>query len=79
MCHFYRIFPESPRWLYTQGRLEESKRIIVKAACVNKVKLSEDFFEDLTVQMEQESNTAFMKLFSNRTLAIRTLVLYVNW
>ena len=75
----YSIFPESPRWLFIQGRIEECKNIIEKAASINKVRLSSDFFTDLVVPAEENSSTAFIKLFSNRTLAIRTIVLYLNW
>ena len=80
-CFFFRIrlFPESPRWLFTQGRLEESKAIIEKAASWNKVKLSDDLFDSLALTNKVESKVMFLSLFSSRTLAIRTLVLYLNW
>lgn len=35
-----RALPESARWLLTRGRVEEAKRVIQKAASVNKRKLS---------------------------------------
>lgn len=40
-----RILPESARWLLTQGRQEEAKKIILKAARVNGKELSESLIE----------------------------------
>lgn len=36
---FYRILPESPRWLLTMGRVEETIEILEEAARVNKIVL----------------------------------------
>ncbi len=38
---YYSVLPESPRWLYTQGRNEEADEIVQKMARVNKVDLPE--------------------------------------
>ena len=39
------FLPESPRWLIANGKNEEAKNLIVKAASINNVKLSNDIFE----------------------------------
>lgn len=56
------------------------KKLIMKAASVNKAKISENFFTtNLPPPKKEEAEVAVYKLFSHRTLAIRTVVLYINW
>ena len=55
------------------------KKLILKAASFNKVEVSDGFFETLPTPTKAESKVAFYKLFTHRTLAIRTIVLYFNW
>ena len=76
---YYRFYPESPRWLYTNNRRDEMKKVIFKAASVNKVCISEEFLDNLPEPQKEETKVAFFKLFVHKKTAIRTLVLYVNW
>ena len=39
------LLPESPRWLIANGKKEEAKEMVEKAAKMNKVKLTPDIFE----------------------------------
>jgi hypothetical protein len=41
---FYRILPESIRWLQSQGRIPEVKKILLRAAKINGVTLSDQEF-----------------------------------
>ena len=52
---------------------------MLKTASINRRTISENFFETLPEPKKEEENVGFHKLFSHRTLAIRTCVLYVNW
>ncbi|XP_023929915.1 organic cation transporter-like protein [Lingula anatina] len=54
---FYFVFNESVRWLLSRGRHKEAKRIITKAARVNKVKLEEDTWERLLKEGDEEKQT----------------------
>ena len=61
------------------GKINWKQKRILKAATVNKVRMSEEFFETLTTPKKEESKVTFLKLFSYRILAVRKIVLYVNW
>ncbi|XP_060594048.1 organic cation transporter protein-like isoform X2 [Ruditapes philippinarum] len=76
---FWIIFPESPRWLYTQGRLEECKAIIRKAAKWDKVSLPDKFFNKVFQEVPEPNQGKLWHLFTNRTLCIRTLIIFFNW
>ena len=75
----FSLYPESPRWLYFKGRRKELKALLLKTASVNRRTISDHFFETLPEPNKEDENVGFQKLFSHRTLAIRTCVLYVNW
>ena len=42
MYFTYFITPESPRWLVTQGRMEDAKEVLTKIAETNKSKVPDD-------------------------------------
>ncbi|KAM5280063.1 solute carrier family 22 member 13-like [Ctenodactylus gundi] len=44
---FSWALPESARWLFTQGRMEEAKRLVQKAASVNRRELSPELLSQL--------------------------------
>ena len=80
VLYCFRVFPESPRWLYSQGKLKESEKVILKAAQVNKVQLPEGFFEKVFGGQQEVVHVGRVwHLFSSKTLAIRTSILYFNW
>ena len=42
MYFTYFITPESPRWLVTQGRMEDAKEVMIKIAKTNKTEVPKD-------------------------------------
>ena len=73
-----RFIPESPRWLLSQGRIEEAEKILHKAAKINKAKLPEKIFDENSLDAGRAQGQLW-NLFGSRTLAIRTLVIFFNW
>ena len=76
--------PESPRWLITQGRVEEAKVILQKAAKTNgKVWPSEDSNLQLDERKENDdgavTQASILALFRTPNLLKNTLIQYFNW
>ena len=81
----YYFMPESPRWLITQGRVEEAKVILQKAAKTNgKVWPSEDSNLQLDERKENDDGASvpqasILALFRTPNLLKNTLIQYFNW
>ena len=72
----FRLIPESCRWLLNRDRKEEVKKILNKAAKVNKTHFLEKSIEDIPPALKEGR---VWQLFSSRVMTIRTLILYFNW
>ncbi|XP_056263572.1 solute carrier family 22 member 4-like isoform X2 [Pseudoliparis swirei] len=68
------FIPESPRWLLSQGRVEEAERIVRTAAKWNKVQAPLVIFEGHTKPDSKENYSAF-DLVRTRSIRITTLLL----
>lgn len=80
----FRFVPESARWLITKGRHEEAKKIIFKAAKVNKVTLTDDMLDDLlntekNAQQQKGQQPSFLDLMRNSNLRKKSLNLFFCW
>jgi len=81
-CLVWFFLPESPRWLIANGKEEEAKKMIEKAAAINKVKLSPDVFVSKEDPGEDESDKfpvyGLKDLFRPSQLRI-TIAMFICW
>lgn len=75
----WKIIPESPRWLVTQGRLKDAREVMVKIAETNKAEVPEDMNKKLQNVIDENNETAYgyLSLFKNWQLAKRTICVTV--
>lgn len=75
---FFCILPESARWLLTQGKQEEAKKLILKAAIVNKRTVPETLLHEM--EGEKSSKTgSVLDLFRIPRLRRITLIMSYIW
>lgn len=81
----YFFYPESPRWLLSQGRVEEARVILEKAAKRNGRTWPEGLVlqpTNISATMEKETgqtSATFLDLFRTPNLRKNTLIQYFNW
>lgn len=82
LISYYWLIPESPRWLFTKGKVDESVKILEKAAKFNKLP-TENIRDNLeTVQASKSSQIAkggFLDLFRTSNLRTKTICMNFNW
>ena len=84
-CVVWFLLPESPRWLIASGKYDEAKKMIEKAAVVNKVKLSPDVFSSKDSANKEEKEEDYRMpvygikdIFRKSQLKI-TMVMFICW
>ena len=76
----YHFIPESPRWLLSQGRVEEAKIILEKAGKTNGRQWPENLvLEGKSKDPEAGSGATILDLFKTPNLRKNTLIQYFNW
>ncbi|KAK7105608.1 organic cation transporter protein-like [Littorina saxatilis] len=71
------LINESPRWLVSRGRHDEANVILNKVATVNGVPAPPTVGgSDEKQEMKNENP---LRMFTNKTTLIRTLIIFVNW
>lgn len=83
LISYYWIVPESPRWLLTVGRTEESIAVMQKMARHNRLptyNIKENIINHLhsTPSTKQQGGNAF-DLIRTREMRMRSLCMFVNW
>lgn len=84
-CAFYLTYwwfvPESPRWLISKGKLEESRRIMEKIAKVNKKTIPPHLLETTEKERieEKDPDAKLWHILGRPVLLKRTLILMFNW
>ncbi|XP_071115154.1 organic cation transporter protein-like [Haliotis cracherodii] len=74
MFVYLYFLPESPRWLYSRGRVEEANKMVMKMAKANKVKLLEHF-----TYANNDTDQQFWELLKSPIMVKRILIILYAW
>ncbi|CAH2281957.1 solute carrier family 22 member 13-like [Pelobates cultripes] len=72
------VLPESPRWLLTKGKYGKAKKLLQKAASLNKQTFSEELFEQIHEEKPTTSGN-MLDLFRNQKLRKISLIMSFVW
>ncbi|KAF1584729.1 Solute carrier family 22 member 13, partial [Eudyptes moseleyi] len=72
------VLPESARWLVTKGRIEEAKKVLQKAASINKRTIPPGLLEQLKPETQNKSGST-LDLFRKKHLRKVTLIMSCAW
>ncbi|KAJ8418789.1 hypothetical protein AAFF_G00002880 [Aldrovandia affinis] len=75
---YYWILPESARWLLTQGKQEEARLLLQKAARVNKSEVSKDLLDKMEAERTGKTGS-MLDLFRIPYLRKRALAMSYVW
>ncbi|XP_063180405.1 solute carrier family 22 member 13-like isoform X1 [Chroicocephalus ridibundus] len=72
------VIPESARWLVTKGRIEEAKKVLQKAASINKRTIPPGLLEQLKPETKTKPGSV-LDLFRKKQLRKVTLIMSCTW
>lgn len=79
---YFWLIPESPRWLFTMGRVEDATKLLEKAASKNG-KSTENIRIDLAKMQERKTEACakgnFFDLFRTKNIRMKTICMNFNW
>lgn len=81
LISYYWLVPESPRWLLTVGRTDESIEVMQKAAKYNRLPIF-SITEKVTTNRqasEEKPRETVLGLFKGWEMEVRSFCIFVNW
>ncbi|XP_055297266.1 organic cation transporter protein isoform X2 [Sitodiplosis mosellana] len=85
LISYYWIIPESPRWLFTVGRIDESAVVLEKVAAFNKrptdsIKMDlEKYAVSTNTNAKEVARGNFLDLFRTPNMRSKTICMCFNW
>ncbi|KAH9525162.1 hypothetical protein Btru_000514 [Bulinus truncatus] len=73
------ILPESPRWLFNKGKLEQTSELIHRIAKYNHITLSKKIDLKDVAREDVEGGGKIWHMMTEPVLLIRCVVIFVNW
>lgn len=85
LISYYWLVPESPRWLFTVGRIDDASTVLEKSARMNKLPTENinrnliAYKKSLTTDGSTQSKGNFYDLFRTPNMRTKTLCMSFNW